>query len=816
MTENQPDTTTDTPMTETIPQKNIATEMKQSYIDYAMSVIAGRALPDVRDGLKPVHRRILYSMDKENLTHGSSHRKSSSVVGETMGNFHPHGDSAVYDALVRMAQDFSMWGPLVDGQGNFGSIDSDPPAAMRYTEARLDKFGEQLLADIDKETVDFSPNYDDRLEEPDVLPAKFPNLLVNGTSGIAVGMTTNILPHNLSEVIDGTIQYINNPDTTVDDLLELIPGPDFPTGANIMGREDIISAYKTGKGKVRVRAEYDIDYDKNQLVITEIPYLQDKSKLVESIANYVKNGDIEGVSDLRDESDRNGIRIIVQCKQSANIDIVENQLIQKALENTLSINCIALVDGHPQRLSLLDIIHHYVEHRRDVVRRRSQSELADAEERAHILEGRLIAVENSEDLVELIRESENRDTAITSLQEDFYLSQAQAEHIVRMQLGSLTSMEAEEIETEYDDLQETIVYLTKILENSDELDQVIIDELQEVEEEFGRERRTTILDNYTQVDDADLIPEEDVAVLVTDENYLKRMPINTFSSQSRGGKGVIGINLKRGDRVKSLIHTNTHDTVHCYTNHGQVYSIKAYEIPEASRTARGTSAVNVLKLDDNEFVVALIPTGELDTDNYITMTTRQGRVKRTESSEYESVQSTGINAISIEDSDELVDVHVTSGSEDILIATANGKAIRFSESEVRSVGRVSLGVNGIKLRDDDVVASSTVITDESSTLLTLTENGFGKQTSLDEHRNQSRYGLGIRNIKNLDRNGHVVGVTALNGVEKELLIATRKGNVIRIPAKEVSEMGRNTQGVRTVAVGESDLIAGFDTVPATN
>jgi DNA gyrase subunit A len=791
-------------------------EMEQSYIDYAMSVIAGRALPDVRDGLKPVHRRILYAMHEMGVTSGSSHRKSSSVVGEVMGDYHPHGDSAIYDTLVRMAQDFSMRYPLVDGQGNFGSMDGDPPAAMRYTEARMAPIAEELLADIGKDTVDFSANYDDRLEEPDVLPAAFPNLLVNGSSGIAVGMSTNIPPHNLGEVIDATIHLIDNPDAEVTDLMEYVKGPDFPTGANIVGKNAIHSAYSTGRGRLTVRAEYEIDeMDSGQprIVITELPFQENKARIVERIADDVNEGRIEGVSDLRDESDRNGVRIVVECKRGANVDVVENQLLDNHLESTFGVINLALVDGEPRVLTLKETLQHYIDHRKEVVRRRSEHDLAEAEDRAHILEGRLKALENVEDVVDLIRESEDRDAAKTALKETFEFSAEQAQHIVRMQLGSLTSMEAAEVETEYEEVQAEIERLETILNDEAELFDVIKDELRAVAEEYDDDRRTSIVEDDGTVTREDLIPEEDCLVVITEDDYIKRMPEDRFDPQGRGGKGIIGADPKEGDSVSKVFRANTHDYLLAFTNQGQVYRLKTYEIPEMSRTARGKSAVNLLDLDDGEEITAVVNTDAFTDDECITMVTRQGYVKRTCCSEFENILSTGIIAAKLEADDALVDVEVTDGTQDLVIATEGGMTIRFDESEVRQMGRTARGVRGIDLEDGDVVAGLVATEDgDDRSLLTVTENGFGKRTPLSEYRTQSRYGKGLIDIKTGDRNGPVTAVKAVAEPD-HLVVMSTTGQIMRCPVTEISAVGRNTMGVTIMDVDADDAVASVDVIP---
>jgi len=793
----------------------IEDEMEQSYIDYAMSVIAGRALPDVRDGLKPVHRRILYAMHEMGVTSGSSHRKSSSVVGETMGDYHPHGDSAIYDTLVRMAQDFSMRYPLVDGQGNFGSMDGDPAAAMRYTEARMSPISEELLADIEKDTVDFQSNYDDRLTEPEVLPSAFPNLLVNGSSGIAVGMSTKIPPHNLGEVIDATVHLIDNPSCDVEDLMEHIKGPDFPTGANIVGRDAIYSAYATGRGRIRVRAEFEVE-DDERIVITEVPYQANKARIVERIAEDVNEGKIEGVRDLRDESDRDGVRVVIELKRGANPDVVKNQLLEHHLETTFGVINLALVDGQPKVLTLKETLKEYVAHRKEVVRRRSEYDLAEAEDRAHILEGRLTALENVDDVVEIIQNSEDRDTAKEGLIEAYDFSQDQADHIVRMQLGSLTSMESAEIEEEYEEVQARIERLETILDDEDELFAVIKEELLAIKDEYDDDRRTSIVEDHGTVTHEDLIPEEDVVVVVTEDDYVKRMPVDRFDPQNRGGKGIIGVDVKEGDSVSKVFRANTHDYLLCFTNQGQVYRLKTYEVPEMSRTARGKSAVNLIDLDDEEEITAVVATDEFDGDECVTTVTRDGYIKRTACGEFENILSTGIIAADLEDGDELVDVAVTDGTKDLVIATRYGMTIRFDESEVREMGRNARGVGAIKLEGDDDVAGL-VATDESDdrALLTVTENGFGKRTPLSEYRTQSRYGKGLIDIKTGGRNGRVVSAKSVGG-DDDLVAMSDRGQIMRTRASDVSSVGRNTMGVTVMDLEDGDSVASVDVIPSVD
>ncbi|WP_435179086.1 DNA gyrase subunit A [Halorussus sp. AFM4] len=791
-------------------------EMEQSYIDYAMSVIAGRALPDVRDGLKPVHRRILYAMHRAGVTSGASHRKSSNIVGDTMGDFHPHGDQSIYDALARMAQDFSMRYPLIDGQGNFGSVDGDPPAAMRYTEARMAPIAEELLADIDMDTVDWDSNYDDRLQEPEVLPSAFPNLLVNGSSGIAVGMSTNIPPHNLGEVIDATVELIENPGATVEDLMEHVKGPDFPTGANIVGRNAVHAAYESGRGRIRVRAEYEVEERENgsdRIVITELPFQTNKARMVEKIADAVNDGSIEGIRDLRDESDRDGIRIVVELKQNAMVEVVKNQLLESFLEKTFGVINLALVDGEPKVLSLKETLEHYLDHRKEVVRRRSQYELDEKEDRAHILEGRLTALEHADDVVDIIQDAEDRDEAKADLQAAYDFSDEQVDHIVRMQLGSLTSMEAAEIEDEYEDVQARIERLETILGNESELLSVIKEELLEVKDEYADERRTSFIEDTDEVTREDLIAEEDVVVVVTEQDYVKRMPVAQFDAQNRGGKGIIGGDIKEGDRVSKVFRANTHDYLLCFTNQGQVYRLKAYEIPEMSRTARGKSAVNLLDLDEGEEITAVVNTDDFEDDECLSMVTRDGYVKRTAATEFDNILSTGIIAAKLEDGDELVDVKVTDGETDLLVATRDGMAIRFDEDEAREMGRNARGVRGIELEGDDEVAGMVAVTDDAEQdLLTVTENGYGKRTPLSEYRKQSRNGKGLVDIKTGDRNGPVTSVKAV-GPDDELIIMSDGGQIMRIRAADISAVGRNTMGVTVMEVEAPDTVASVDVIP---
>jgi DNA gyrase, A subunit len=819
------ETPDDGPPARGVETARIEQEMEQSYIDYAMSVIAGRALPDVRDGLKPVHRRILYAMHEAGVTARASHRKSSSIVGETMGDYHPHGDSAIYDALARMAQDFSMREPLIDGQGNFGSIDGDPPAAMRYTEARMASIAEELLADLEMDTVEFVPNYDDRETEPAVLPAAYPNLLVNGSSGIAVGMSTNIPPHNLGEVIDATVACIDDPAITVDGLMEHITGPDFPTGATIVGRNPIYKAYTTGRGRLRVRAEYEVSEE--AIVISALPYQMNKARMIRKLADDVNAGVIEGIRDLRDESDRDGIRVVIELKQGANPELVENQLLQHHLEVTFGVINLALVDGRPQVLDLKETLMAYLGHRREVVRRRSAFELEEKQARAHILEGRLKALEMIDAVVATIRNSTDRAEAQAALRGEisieidaepapvFDFTEEQAAHIVAMQLGSLTAMEAADIEEEYERIRARIERLETILADPAELDGVVRTELLELRASYATERRTTIIEDDGVVTHEDLIAEEDVVVVVTEDDYLKRMPLSTFSAQRRGGKGIIGTGLKEDDRVASVYIASTHDYLLYFTSHGKIYQLKTYEVPEASRTARGKSAVNLLDLAADEQITAVVNTSDLDpqTDQYLTMVTAEGYIKRTHVDAFQHIYDRGIIATRLGDGDALVDVEVTDGQGDLIVGTAAGMAIRFAEAEVRAMGRTARGVHAIELSGDDrVVGVTHTHSDDGVEMLSVTEQGYGKRTPIGAYRAQSRYGKGLIDIKTDARNGAVTAICAVDGSE-DLVVMSRAGQLMRTRVAEISSVGRNTKGVVVMRMDEADEVAAVALAP---
>ena len=793
----------------------IEDEMEQSYIDYAMSVIAGRALPSAKDGLKPVHRRILFAMHEAGITSRSGHRKSSSIVGETMGNYHPHGDQAIYDALVRMAQDFSMRYPLIDGQGNFGSLDNDPPAAMRYTEARMAPIAEELLNDIEKDTVDFHANYDDRLTEPEVLPSSFPNLLTNGSSGIAVGMSTDIPPHNLGEIIDATVALIDDPTLSVADLMEYVQGPDFPTGGTIVGFEPIRQAYETGRARLTVRAKYDViehESQNDQIVVSEIPYQTNKARMIERIADDVNEGRIEGITDLRDESDRTGVRIVIEVSRDAVTDVVENQLLEHHFERTQSFICLALVDGQPRVLNLKEALEAYIDHRIEVVTRRSEFELEEASDRAHILEGRLHALEHVDDVIETIRDSADRAEAREALQASFDFSEAQAEHIVRMQLGSLTSLEIEEIETEYADLMDEIDRLETILGDESELRGVIIDELAEIKGRFGDERRTNIVEGGDRLMHADLIPKRDVLVVLTEENYIKRMDVDAFEAQGRGGKGIIGADVKEGDRIRVLRRVHSHDRLLCFTDHGRVFDLTAFELPEMGRTARGRSTVNLLDLQSDERITQVLSADSLDEDHYVTLISKGGFIKRLRSSAFDNVLRTGIIACDLAEGDELIDAIVTDGSSDLLVSTQAGLLIRFSEDDVRPMGRTARGVRAVELSDgNEVTALMSATPGDDVDVLTITERGYGKRTPLAEYRRQSRYGKGLIDIKTVARNGPVVTARLVRPGD-DIVMMSRRGKIIRTRSDDISRSGRNTMGVTIMRVEPGDGVAAMSVI----
>ncbi len=795
---------------------DIEQEMKKSFIQYAMSVIVDRALPDVRDGLKPVHRRILYAMYINGFTPDKPYRKCATTTGEVMGKFHPHGDAAIYDSLVRMAQDFSLRYPLIDGHGNFGSIDGDPPAAQRYTEARLAKIAMEMLADINKDTVDFKPNYDEHEMEPVVLPSRFPNLLVNGSSGIAVGMATNIPPHNLGEVIDGIKKVIDDPDTTIDELNKIIKGPDFPTYGIIVGRQGIREAYRTGQGKLMIRAKATIETMSNnrqRIVVTELPYMVNKARLIQKIAELHKEKKIDGISDLRDESDRNDpVRIVIELKKDANAKVVLNQLYKGTqMQETFSVNMLAIVetkDGkyEPRVLNLRQIIDHYIEHQVNVVTRRTKYDLDKAQARAHLLEGLRIAIDHIDEVISIIRSSRTEALAKERLMERFGFTEKQAQHIVDMRLGRLTGIGREEIENEYQELQKKIQYFIQLLENRDMLLGVIKEELDAIRNKYADERRTRIIADEDEIDEEDLIKEEENVITLTHFGYVKRLPADTYKNQKRGGKGIVGLNTREEDFVENLFITSTHNYILFITNKGRVYRLKAYEIPEAGRQARGTAIVNLLELEGDEKVSAVIPIAEYREGLYLVMATKNGIVKKTDLMEYDNIRRSGLLAVTLRENDELIDVKLTDGSSDIMLVTRNGLSIRFNESEVRPMGRVAQGVKGIDLAEGDYVVGMEVCT-ENASLLVVTENGFGKRTELDEYKVQSRGGKGILTYRVTEKTGPVAGMKLVSD-EDDIMLISSDGTIIRMKASEISILGRATQGVTLMRVNEESKVVG--------
>ena len=791
-------------MSENISSIAIKDKMKDAYLNYSLSVIVGRALPDVRDGLKPVHRIILYASYQLGLTPDKSHKKSARIVGEVLGKFHPHGDRAVYDAMVRMAQDFNQRYRLIDGHGNFGSIDGDSPAAMRYTEARMASITQELLRDINKDTVDFTSNFDDSLEEPEVLPARVPNLLINGSSGIAVGMSTSIPPHNIGEVIEGVIKLIEDPGIDIIDLMKVIKGPDFPTGGIIMGKSSLYDAYKSGRGKIKVRAKTRIEEEKSRIIVDEIPYQVNKSRLIEKIADLVEEDRIEGIRDLRDESGRQGMRIVIELKNSATPRVTLNQLFKLTqLQVTFSVIMLALVDDEPEILNLKEILKHYLEHQKEVVTRRTKYELDRAEARAHILEGYLIALENIDDIVELIKEADDVDTARQKLIKTYNLTEKQANAILRMRLQSLTGLEREKIEEEYEELKGKIEYYKEVLSDEKKLLGIIKEEIQKVKERYSDERRTDIVNQETDLAIEDLIEEEQIVVTLTNQGYIKRMPLDIYSSQHRGGKGIIGIKTKEEDFVKDIYCTSTHHFFLFFTNKGRVYRLKGYQIPEAGRQARGTAIVNLLNLEDNENINAVIPIRKFVTEQYLVMATRRGLIKKTPLKKYES-NYTGLIGISLKEGDQLIDVKLTEGEQNIVLTTHEGQAIHFSEKDVRSVGRTAQGVKGIRLSENDYVVGMG-ISAEGNDLLVVTEKGYGKKTALAEYRLQNRGGKGIITVNTTEKNGKVADIKVVQK-EGDLILISENGKVIRTRVAEISRTGRNTMGVKVMDLTEDDQV----------
>jgi len=794
---------------------DIEAEMKNSFINYAMSVIVDRALPDVRDGLKPVHRRILYAMFGLGFTPDKAYRKCATTVGEVLGKYHPHGDAAVYDSMVRMAQDFSLRYPLVDGHGNFGSIDGDPPAAMRYTEAKLAKISMEMVRDINKDTVDFKPNFDEHEIEPVVLPSRFPNLLVNGSSGIAVGMATNIPPHNLCEVIDGIVAVIDNPQTTIDDLIKIIKGPDFPTGATIVGKSGIKDAYRTGKGKIIMRAVTNIEQmtpNKQRIVVTELPYQVNKARLIEKIADLVKDKRIESISDLRDESDRDGMRIVIELKKDANANVVLNQLLKfTQMQETFSVNMLALIQTpdkkfEPRVINLRQAIDYYIDHQKDVIVRRTKFDLDKAEARAHILEGLKIAIDNLEEVIRIIRASKNEAEAKEALMGRFNFSEKQAQAIVDMRLGRLTALEREKIDAEYEELLAKIKYYKDVLANEFMVLNIIKEELTEIKQKYGDERRTKIISDEGDFDVEDLIEEENCVITLTHFGYVKRTPTDTYKSQRRGGKGIIGLSTREEDFVENLFTTSTHDYILFFTSKGKVYRLKAYEIPEAGRHAKGTAIVNLLQLEPDEKITTVIPLKEYKEGLYLVLATKNGIVKKTDLMEYDHIRKGGLTAVTLKENDELIDVKLTDGTKDIILVTRNGMSIRFNEQDVRPLGRVSMGVRGIKLDDDDEVVGMGVYIEDTS-LLVVTERGFGKRTELEEYKVQTRGGKGILTYRVTEKTGKIAGMKLVNEKDDVMLISS-DGSIIRINVSDISILGRATQGVTLMRLDESVHLVG--------
>ena len=791
-------------------ERDIEAEMKTAYVDYAMSVIVSRALPDVRDGLKPVHRRILYSMYEDGITSDKPYRKCANTVGSVLGRYHPHGDSSVYDAMVRLAQDFSQRYTMIDGHGNFGSIDGDGAAAMRYTEARMEKIAEEMLVDIEKNTVDFMPNYDDRLQEPTVLPAKVPALLINGSSGIAVGMATNIPPHNLSEVVDGAIKVIDEDDVTNEDLMKIIKGPDFPTEGIILGREGIKDAYTTGRGKIAVRAEAEIEEmqgNKRRIIVSALPYQVNKARLIENIALLARDKRIEGISDIRDESDReHKVRIVIELKRDANAQVVLNQLYKNTqMQITFGVIMLALVNGEPKILTLKDCLLHYIDHRKTVVLRRTKFELDKAEARAHILEGLIIAIDNIDEVIQIIRSS--YDDAKERLMERFKLTEIQAQAILDMQLKRLSGLQREKLEEEYAELMKLIAHLKEILASDKLVYDIIKEELLEMKKKFGDERKTKIVAAEGDIELDDLIKEEQVVIALTRFGYIKRAPIDTFKSQRRGGKGITGMTTRDQDFVKEIFTASSHDTLLFFTNKGKLYRLRGYEVPEAGRTAKGTAIVNLLSLDADEKVTAIMPIQNFADGKYLLFATKKGLIKKTALKEYDSSRKTGLQSINLKDEDEVIGVRLTDGEDNVVLVTRKGMCITFDEKDVRSVGRVSQGVIGMRLDpDDEVIGMESIIAKSTATLLAITENGFGKRTELDEYRVQIRGGKGVITYKITPKTGELVGIKIVND-DDDIMMITDTGTIIRLNVKEVSVLGRSTQGVTLMRTNEGKVVS---------
>lgn len=786
-------------------------KMKTSYLEYSMSVIVSRALPDVRDGLKPVHRRILYGMQQLGLDPNKPTRKSARVVGDVMGKFHPHGDSAIYNALVRLAQDFSTRYPLAQGQGNFGSIDGDAAAAMRYTEVRMSKIAKEMLRDINKDTVDFVPNFDGEEMEPAVLPSRFPNLLVNGSNGIAVGMATNMAPHNLGEAIDACIAYMKDPEIEIEDLIKIIPGPDFPTGALILGKSGIRDAYMTGRGKIKQRAVARIEpFKKNRerIIITEIPYQVNKARLIEKIADLVKEKRVDGISDIRDESDRKGMRIVVEIKRDSNANIVLNNLYKYTqLENTFGIINLALVGGEPKILNLKELIGHYVEHQKEVVTRRTNFDLSKARERKHIVEGLIIAIDHIDEIIKIIRSSYDNDQIKKIFFDRYKLSDAQSQAILDMQLKRLSGLEIEKLKAEDKELAETIEYLLSILNSEENLINLIIDEISEIREKYADERRTQIVPDEGDMDITELIEEEDILITLTKDGYIKRLPIDTYKVQNRGGKGIAAGNTKEGDFIKKIITTNTHEDLLIFTSFGKVYSLEAYKVPEGSRTSRGQAIINILNLDSGEKITEMITLSELGKNSQLVLQTKDGQIKKTDAENFTNIRRNGIIAISLRDGDKLISVRQIEEDEELIISSKNGMTIQFNTKDVRTMGRTAMGVRAIRLDEGDEVVSMNTKGDETY-LLVVTENGFGKKTSFNNFKNQNRGGKGVRCHRVNEKTGKVVDTLPVD-LDTDIMMVSLKGDMIRLSARDISTTGRNTMGVKlkNLEKGEDAIVS---------
>lgn len=789
-------------------------KMKSSYLEYSMSVIVSRALPDVRDGLKPVHRRILYGMQQLGLDPNKPTRKSARVVGDVMGKFHPHGDSAIYDALVRLAQDFSTRYPLAQGQGNFGSIDGDQAAAMRYTEVRMSKIAKEMLRDINKDTVDFVPNFDGEEMEPAVLPSRFPNLLVNGSNGIAVGMATNMAPHNLGEAIDACIACMKNPEIEIDDLLKIIPGPDFPTGALILGKNGIKDAYMTGRGKIKQRAVARIEpFKKNRerIIISEIPYQVNKARLIEKIADLVKEKRVDGISDIRDESDRKGMRIVIEIKRDSNANIVLNNLYKYTqLENTFGIINLALVNGEPKILNLKELIEYYVDHQKEVVTRRTNFDLSKARERKHIVEGLIIAIDHIDEIIKIIRSSYDNDEIKKIFYDRYKLSDAQSQAILDMQLKRLSGLEIEKLNAENKELAETIAYLLSILNSEENLINLIIEEISEIKEKYADERRTKIVPDEGELDITELIEEEDILITLTKDGYIKRLPIDTYKVQNRGGKGIAAGNTKEGDFIKKIITTNTHEDLLFFTSFGKVYSLEAYRVPEGSRTSRGQAIINILNLESGEMITEMMTLSELGKNSQMVLQTKNGQIKKTDAENFTNIRRNGIIAISLKDNDKLISVRQIEKDEELIISTQNGMTIQFNTKDVRTMGRTAMGVRAIKLDKDDAVVSMNIKGDETY-LLVVTRNGFGKKTTFNNFKNQNRGGKGVRCHKVNEKTGKVVDTLPVD-LDTDIMMVSKKGDMIRLAARDVSSTGRNTMGVKLKNMAnEEDAIVSVTT-----